>query len=209
MKRKLTYEEIIKKHKYFNIDLIKRYETIISNNMLDYIINNDRYNNKIMLDKQTQKDYVKQNYDYFPNMYNEIDAESKNILINNKLTQTKRYILKDFPTPYSSYPPSSKPPSTPPDYNIYKPTPPPSEEPSEAESDQGKGNRSLLRRYIDLFDVSPLPTPPRTPSEEIPIYNTPIKNTPSQSSSSSSSSSSSALTWTPRRIRERSRSRSN
>ena len=53
------------------------------------------------LDKATQTDYIIQNYDLFPDMYDVIDAQAKNdINKNNKIIQTKRFILKDMPTPY-------------------------------------------------------------------------------------------------------------
>jgi hypothetical protein len=213
LKRKYTFDEIIKKNKSFNINLPNRIFTNINNNILNYLTytDDDYIKNKIlMLDKETQKDYELQNYDIFPNMYNIIDAEATHIFKNDKQIQTKRFILKDFPTPYSSYPPSDKPPSTPPDHNIYKRTPTPSNKSSDKSEEKEKGNKSLIRRYLDLFETSPQPTPPRTPTPPSPIYiySKPPRSPPPSPPQSSSSSSSVPLSWTSRQVRERSRSRS-
>ena len=60
----------------------------------EFDLNN--HNLKIMIDKQTQKDYELQNHDAFPEMYDEIDATGSDMGNDEKRTQTKRYIPKDF-----------------------------------------------------------------------------------------------------------------
>jgi hypothetical protein len=72
--------------------------------------NHTNNNIKLMFDKSTQKHYITQNHDLFPNMYDVIDAtvdveNNSNKNTSNKKIQTKQYIYKDFPTPYSSYSP--------------------------------------------------------------------------------------------------------
>ena len=209
LKRKLTFDEIIENNKSFNIKIPNRIHTNINNNILNYITYTDNdFIKKKMLDKETQKDYQLQNYDIFPNMYNVIDAEATNVFKTDKLIQTKRYILKDFPTPYSSYSPSDKPPSSPPDHNIYKRTPTESNKSSNKTEEVEPENKSLIRRYLDLFESTPLPTPPRTPTPPSPVYvYYKPPRTPSQPSSSSSSIPS-PISLSSRQMRERSRSRS-
>ena len=108
-----------------------------------------------MLNKQTQKDYVMGNHDLFPNMYHIIDAQadsfkSKYKPKTDKMVQTIRYILKDMSTPYSSISSSDKPPSSPPDGSIHKPTPEPSEKATPHPSK--KSNTCILR--VDSCNTS-------------------------------------------------------
>ena len=141
-------------------------------------------NNILMLDKYVQKDYPLQNYDLFPDMYHIIDATSEykpNTMIDksDNINQTIRFMLKNIDTPYSSFNSSSKPPSSLPDPNIYRPTPDPS----------------------PINSKEPSPEPSREPSREpTPIPSEPSIDPPTpirikkgfQSSSSSSKSLSSS-----------------
>ena len=100
----------------------------------EFDLNN--HNLKIMIDKQTQKDYELQNHDAFPEMYDEIDATGSDMGNDEKRTQTKRYIPKDFDI-YSSAQLSSDKPSSPPSpHHISRPT---SSESSEQEEPKKKG----------------------------------------------------------------------
>lgn len=237
-KRKTFKEAILMKPPIFKLP--NRLASNIINSPFFDIFSSERddgfKNYILMLDKETQKDYIIQNHDMFPNMFHKIDAEAKNIENNyqnksDKIIQTVRYILKDMDTFSSLSSESDKPPSTPPDHNIYKRTPTntPSEKAESEQKEKEKG-KSLLDRYLELFETSPPRTPPMTPSETTPIpvigkgNNSP---TPTLSSSSSEplptdedidvyelmgihhpSSSSSSRSWTSQQMRTRSRSRS-
>ena len=187
LKRKSTLEDIIiyldnqPKIKYPNIAATKVMNSFYYGNIDNFIDNIKSYNIKksIMLDKATQKDYVVQNYDLFPDMYYKIDAQSKNIKSNyknkkDKITQTIRYILKDMPTPYSSVSSFDKPPSTPPDEPPDEPPQQPSREPSIRTSSEGT---SII---IDSSVPSRIPTPIRiqTPIQTPSPIATPVKRTP-------------------------------
>ena len=100
----------------------------------EFDLNN--HNLKIMIDKETQKDYELQNHDAFPEMYDEIDATGSDMGNDEKRTQTKRYIPKDFDI-YSSAQSSSDKPSSPPSpHHISRPV---SSTSSEKEEPKKKG----------------------------------------------------------------------
>lgn len=84
-------------------------------------------------------------------MYDAIDAEATNPNSNkiksDKLIQTSRFILKDLLTPNSSF--SSPPLSSPPDHNIYKPTPTPSHKSIEKSSGRETVEESV---YEDVYN---------------------------------------------------------
>ena len=101
--RKATYEELGEellnpKLKVLNRPIkIPRFDIAQNINAVDFNefdLNN--HNLKIMIDKQTQKDYELQNHDVFPEMYHEIDATGSDMGDNQKRTQTKRYVPKDY-----------------------------------------------------------------------------------------------------------------
>ena len=188
LRKKLRYDEIIKKYNKFNIEIPNRKATDIMNNpIISNLLSLDTsvidINEKtLMLDKETQKYDTLHNYDLFPDMYHIIDAEASKHKNNyyklktDMMTQTIRYILKDMPTPYSSVSsPSSKgkPPSSPPDGSIHKPTP----TPTPAQSVKSK---------------EPTPTPSqRSPTPPTPVSSrilTPVKKGNSSNPSASSSS---------------------
>ena len=109
--RKPTYEEL--EEELLNPKLVVLRKPIkipsfdFPNNVDDVDLNDfdlDNYNLKTMMDvyhqknndKATQKDYELQNHDLYPEMYHEIDATGSKIGDDEKRTQTKRYIPKDF-----------------------------------------------------------------------------------------------------------------
>ena len=112
----------------------------------EFDLNN--HNLKIMIDKQTQKDYELQNHDAFPEMYDEIDATGSDMGNDEKRTQTKRYIPKDFDI-YSSAQSSSDKPSSPPSpHHISRPT---SSESSEQEEPKKKGFGFFNSRVYEMY----------------------------------------------------------
>ena len=112
----------------------------------EFDLNN--HNLKIMIDKQTQKDYELQNHDAFPEMYDEIDATGSDMGNDEKRTQTKRYIPKDFDI-YSSANSSSDKPSSPPSpHHISRPVPSTS---SEKEEPKKKGFGFFNSREWDMY----------------------------------------------------------
>ena len=112
----------------------------------EFDLNN--HNLKIMIDKQTQKDYELQNHDAFPEMYDEIDATGSDMGNDEKRTQTKRYIPKDFDI-YSSAQSSSDKPSSPPSpHHISRPT---SSESSEQEEPKKKGFGFFNSREYEMY----------------------------------------------------------
>ena len=103
---------------------IPRFDII--QNVEDVDFNNFDLNNRNMkktLDKATQKDYEIQNRDLFPEMYQEIDATGSNMGNDEKRTQTKRYVPKDYDI-YSSAISSSDKPSVKPSSGDYPPKTP-------------------------------------------------------------------------------------
>lgn len=143
LKQKSTFDDIIiylnnqPKIKYPNIVATKIMNSYYLNNIDNWTssIKANQTKKSLVLDKATQKSYPLQNYDIFPDMYHIIDAQaikynSKYRDKTDKMVQTIRYILKDIPTPYSSYPPSDKPSSPPSELGIPKPTPEPTPQPS-------------------------------------------------------------------------------
>ena len=112
----------------------------------EFDLNN--HNLKIMVDKQTQKDYELQNHDAFPEMYDEIDATGSDMGNDEKRTQTKRYIPKDFDI-YSSANSSSDKPSSPPSpHHISRPV---SSTSSEKEEPKKKGFGFFNSREWDMY----------------------------------------------------------
>ena len=112
----------------------------------EFDLNN--HNLKIMIDKQTQKDYELQNHDAFPEMYDEIDATGSDMGNDEKRTQTKRYIPKDFDI-YSSAQSSSDKPSFPPSpHHISRPV---SSTSSEKEEPKKKGFGFFNSREWDMY----------------------------------------------------------
>jgi len=145
----------------------------------DFDLNN--HNLKIMIDKQTQKDYELQNHDLFPDMYHEIDATGSDMGKNEMRTQTKRYIPKDFDiyssiksSSYHSYKPSDKPSS-----GEYPPQTPSSKS-SEQETPNKKGFGFFNSREWDMYKRLRQNENERTQQQQYP-------------SSSSSSRASSAM----------------
>ena len=146
----------------------------------DFDLNN--HNLKTMIekgDKETQKNYELQNHDLFPEMYEEIDATGSDMGDNQKRTQTKTYVPKDYDI-YSSANSSSssdKPSSPPSPHHISRPT---SSETSEQEAPKKKGFGFFNSREWDMYRR---------------LGNNENRNSTTQQSSSSSgtSSSSSAL----------------
>ena len=112
----------------------------------EFDLNN--HNLKIMIDKQTQKDYELQNHDAFPEMYDEIDATGSDMGNDEKRTQTKKYIPKDFDI-YSSANSSSDKPSSPPSpHHISRPV---SSTSSEKEEPKKKGFGFFNSREWDMY----------------------------------------------------------
>ena len=112
----------------------------------EFDLNN--HNLKIMIDKQTQKDYELQNHDAFPEMYDEIDATGSDMGNDEKRTQTKRYIPKGFDI-YSSANSSSDKPSSPPSpHHISRPV---SSTSSEKEEPKKKGFGFFNSREWDMY----------------------------------------------------------
>ena len=112
----------------------------------EFDLNN--HNLKIMIDKEIQKDYELQNHDAFPEMYDEIDATGSDMGNDEKRTQTKRYIPKDFDI-YSSAQSSSDKPSSPPSpHHISRPT---SSESSEKEEPKKKGFGFFNSREYEMY----------------------------------------------------------
>ena len=112
----------------------------------EFDLNN--HNLKIMIDKQTQKDYELQNHDAFPEMCDEIDATGSDMGNDEKRTQTKRYIPKDFDI-YSSANSSSDKPSSPPSpHHISRPV---SSTSSEKEEPKKKGFGFFNSREWDMY----------------------------------------------------------
>ena len=112
----------------------------------EFDLNN--HNLKIMIDKQTQKDYELQNHDAFPEMYDEIDATGSDMGNGEKRTQTKRCIPKDFDI-YSSANSSSDKPSSPPSpHHISRPV---SSTSSEKEEPKKKGFGFFNSREWDMY----------------------------------------------------------
>ena len=128
----------------------------------EFDLNN--HNLKIMIDKETQKDYELQNHDAFPDMYDEIDATGESCGNNSQLcyyrstgsdmgndekrTQTKRYIPKDFDI-YSSAQSSSDKPSSPPSpHHISRPT---SSESSEKKEPRKKGFGFFSSKEYEMY----------------------------------------------------------
>lgn len=112
----------------------------------EFDLNN--HNLKIMIDKQTQKDYELQNHDAFPEMYDEIDATGSDMGNDEKRTQTKRYIPKDFDI-YSSAQSSSDKPSSPPSpHHISRPV---SSTSSEQEAPKKKGFGFFNSREYEMY----------------------------------------------------------
>ena len=112
----------------------------------EFDLNN--HNLTIMIDKQTQKDYELQNHDAFPEMYDEIDATGSDMGNDEKRTQTKRYIPKDFDI-YSSANSSSDKPSSPPSpHHISRPV---SSTSSEKEEPEKKGFGFFNSREWDMY----------------------------------------------------------
>ena len=112
----------------------------------EFDLNN--HNLKIMIDKETQKYYELQNHDAFPEMYDEIDATGSDMGNDEKRTQTKRYIPKDFDI-YSSAQSSSDKPSSPPSpHHISRPT---SSESSEQEAPKKKGFGFFNSREYEMY----------------------------------------------------------
>ena len=106
----------------------------------EFDLNN--HNLKTMIDKQTQKDYELQNHDAFPEMYHEIDATGSDMGNDEKRTQTKRYIPKDFDIYSSAVSSSDKPSSPPSPHHISRPT---SSESSEQEAPKKMGFDFLVQ----------------------------------------------------------------
>ena len=137
--RKATYEELEEellnpKLKVLNRPIkIPRFD--IAKNINDVDFNDFDLNNhnlKIMIDKQTQKDYELQNHDIFPEMYHEIDATGSDMgdnyarneprVLRDKRTQTKRYVPKDYDMYSSANSSSDKPDFPPSPHHISRPT---------------------------------------------------------------------------------------
>ena len=112
----------------------------------EFDLNN--HNLKIMIDKETQKDYELQNHDAFPEMYDEIDATGSDMGNDEKRTQTKRYIPKDFDI-YSSVQSSSDKPSSPPSpHHISRPV---SSTSSEKEEPKKKGFGFFNSKEYEMY----------------------------------------------------------
>ena len=114
----------------------------------DFDLNN--HNMKTMLDKATQKDYVIQNHDLFPEMYDEIDATGSVMGNREMRTQTKRFTPKGFDI-YSSANSSSDKPSDKPSSGDYPPKTPSSNS-SEQEPPKKKGFGFFNSREWDLYN---------------------------------------------------------
>jgi len=196
--RKPTYEELEEellnpKLKVLNRPIkIPRFDIAQNINAVDFNefdLNN--HNLKIMIDKQTQKDYELQNHDLFPEMYHEIDATGSDMGDNQKRTQTKRYVPKDYDI-YSNANSSSDKPSSPPSpHNISRPT---SSESSEKEAPKNRRFGFFNSREWDMYRR---------------LRNNENRNsTTQQSSSSSSSVASSALPSNVHHLTQREMARS-
>ena len=188
LRKALSYDGIIKKYNKFYVPLPDRRATDLLNNpimsnILSYspedLFNYNLLNIKqVMLNKATQKDDVQHNYDLFPEMYHKIDAEATKYKNNyykqkiDKMTQTVRYVLKEFPTPYSSYAPSTP--------NNYNPSQTPSNKSSDDNDDDDDNSwfpkrskmtsskyfqRELKRMFNKSPRESPIPSPQPTPSD--------------------------------------------
>ena len=196
--RKPTYEELEEellnpKLKVLNRPIkIPRFDIAQNINAVDFDefdLNN--HNLKIMIDKETQKDYELQNHDVFPEMYHEIDATGSDMGDNQKRTQTKRYVPKDYDI-YSSVNSSSDKPDFPPSpHHISRPT---SSESSEKEAPRNRRFGFFNSREWDMYRR---------------LRNNENRNsTTQQSSSSSSSVASSALPSNVHNLTQREMARS-
>ena len=197
--RKPTYEELEEellnpKLKVLNRPIkIPRFGYIQNIDDVDFNefdLNN--HNLKIMIDKQTQKDYELQNHDLFPEMYHEIDATGSDMGNDEKRTQTKRYVPKDYDM-YSSANSSSDKPSSPPSpHHISRPSS--SEQSSEKEAPRNRRFGFFNSREWDMYRR---------------LRNNENRNsTTQQSSSSSSSVASSALPSNVHNLTQREMARS-
>ena len=200
--RKPTYEELEEellnpKLKVLNRPIkIPRFDIAQSINAVDFNefdLNN--HNLKIMIDKQTQKDYELQNHDVFPEMYHEIDATGSDMGNDEKRTQTKRYVPKDYDIYSSAHSSSDKPSSPPSPHHISRPS---SSESSEKEAPRNRRFGFFNSREWDMYRR---------------LRNNENRNSTTQQSSSSSSSSSVASSALPSNVhnltqREMARSRS-
>ena len=154
--RKPTYEEVEEellnpKLKVLNRPIkIPRFDIAQNINAVDFNefdLNN--HNLKIMIDKQTQKDYELQNHDVFPEMYHEIDATGSDMGDNQKRTQTKRYVPKDYDMYSSAHSSSDKPSSPPSPHHISRPTS--SEQSSEQEAPRNRRFGFFNSREWDMY----------------------------------------------------------
>ena len=232
LRKKLNYNEIIKRYKHFHVQLPDRKATDILNNpIMSNILSYSpedvfNYYTSNMLNKATQKDDIQHNYDLFPDMYHKIDAVATKHTNNyykektDKMTQTVRYILKEFPSPYSSYAPSEKPPSTP---NNYNPSPRPSNKSSDDNDDDDDNSwflkrskmtsskyfqRELKRLFNKSPRESPIPSPQPTPSEgPTPRYLTVEEIGRRSRSHSRSPQAAPSINLSESQVRQRSRSR--
>ena len=196
--RKPTYEELEEellnpKLKVLNRPIkIPRFD--IAQNIDDVDFNDFDLNNhnlKIMIDKQTQKDYELQNHDLFPEMYHEIDATGSDMGDNQKRTQTKRYVPKDYDIYSSANSSSDKPDFPPSPHHISRPS---SSENSEKEAPRNRRFGFFNSREWDMYRR---------------LRNNENRNsTTQQSSSSSSSVASSALPSNVHNLTQREMARS-
>ena len=180
--RRATYEELEEellnpKLKVLNRPIkIPRFNMIENLNDVDFDeFDLDNRNLKIMIDKQTQKDYEIQNHDLFPEMYDEIDATGSVMGNREMRTQTKRFTPKGFDI-YSNANSSSDNPSSPPSpHHISRPV---SSTSSEQKAQKKKGFGFFNSREWDMYRR---------------LNNENRNSTTQQSSSSSASGASSAL----------------
>ena len=159
LRKRLTYDGLIAKYNKFEILLPDRVAADVMNDLrIEAILDNTNDELLMLKKKQTQKDYVLQNHDFFPDMYQTIEAEARSFKSNYKnkldqITQTVRYVLKDIPTPYSSVSSSS----------VGKKSSPPRYDDDDGDGDYTEWYKSLLPPEPSERDPTPQPTPLPTP----------------------------------------------
>ena len=131
-----------------NINAVDFNEFDLNNHNLKIMIN-ARNEPRVLHDKQTQKDYELQNHDVFPEMYHEIDATGSDMGDNQKRTQTKRYVPKDYDMYSSAHSSSDKPSSPPSPHHISRPTS--SEQSSEQEAPRNRRFGFFNSREWDMY----------------------------------------------------------
>ena len=114
MRKRLSYNQVINKYQTFEIPLPNRKATDVLNNptisnllsatpeeikniIFDKIMM-DKATQTIILDKETQKDFIPQHYDLHPHLYYKIDATSKTIPRDNNAINKNDSISKTVNT---------------------------------------------------------------------------------------------------------------